>query len=157
MKRSWVAPSEAAVESAALVAGRAIFGGYFLYNGVNHFVNRQMLVEYARSKGVRTPGLAVAASGLLIAAGGLSILSGAWPKVGAGLISTFLLGVSPQMHAFWKEHEPEQRMHEMVNFTKNMALIGASLIAAAVPEPWPMGVGRRTAALTAAPVQSLQR
>jgi hypothetical protein len=52
------------------------------------------------------------------------------------LIASFLLGVSPQMHAFWKETDPQQRMSEMVNFTKNMALVGASLLAAAHPEPW---------------------
>jgi hypothetical protein len=28
----------------------------------------------------------------------------------------------------------------MVNFTKNMALVGASLLAAAYPEPWPRSV-----------------
>src|SRR3954467_15751003 len=45
-KRSWSG------NSAMLAIGRAIFGGYFLYNGVNHVVNRGMLAEYARSKGV---------------------------------------------------------------------------------------------------------
>jgi putative oxidoreductase len=129
--------SRAILESAALLAGRVVFGGYFLYNGINHFLNRQMLVEYARSKGVPAPEAAVAASGMLILAGGLSVLTGTQPKVGAGLIATFLLGVSPQMHAFWKEQDPERWMQEMVNFTKNMALAGASLMAAAHPEPWP--------------------
>jgi putative oxidoreductase len=133
-------PSGAALETAALLAGRAMFGGYFLYNGINHFLNRESLVEYARSKGVPAPSVAVAASGLLILAGGLSILLGARPKVGAGLISTFLLAVSPQMHAFWKEREPGARMQETVNFTKNMALVGASLIASAHPDPWPWRV-----------------
>jgi putative oxidoreductase len=135
--------SSAALETAALLAGRAIFGGYFVYNGISHFLNREMLTQYARSKGVPAPSVAVAASGFMIAAGGLSILLGARPKVGAGLISAFLLGVSPQMHAFWKEQDPGQRMHEMVNFTKNMALVGASLIASAHPEPWPWHVGVR--------------
>jgi hypothetical protein len=31
-------------------------------------------------------------------------------------------------------------MQEMVNFTKNMALVGASLLLAAHPEPWPLRV-----------------
>jgi putative oxidoreductase len=128
-------------ETAALLAGRAIFGGYFLYNGVNHFLNRKMLVDYARSKGVPSPDLAVAASGVLLLMGGVSILAGTQPKIGAALISTFLLGVSPQMHAFWKEADGQQRMHEMVNFTKNMALIGGALLAAGRPEPWPWHVG----------------
>jgi putative oxidoreductase len=135
------------LESAALLVGRALFGGYFLYNGVNHFLNHRMLSDYARSKGVRNADVVVPASGLLILAGGLCMLMGARPKLGAGLIVTFLLGVSPRMHAFWKEEDPHQRVNEMVNFTKNVALIGASLLAAAHPEPWPwrvdLGAGPR--------------
>jgi len=45
------------------------------------------------------------------------------------------------MNRFWEEKDAKQRMQEMVNFTKNMALVGASLFAAAQPEPWPMRVG----------------
>jgi uncharacterized membrane protein YphA (DoxX/SURF4 family) len=142
--------SDGALDTASLLAGRAMFGGYFLYNGLNHFLNREALVPYARSKGVPAPSLAVAASGFLILAGGVSILLGARPKVGAGLIAAFLLGVSPRMHAFWKEPEPGPRMQEMVNFTKNMALVGATLIAAAHPEPWPWHVGVRRPALVPA-------
>ena len=139
------------LEASALLAGRLIFGGYFLYNGLNHFRQRESLVDYARSKGVQAPEAAVAGSGLLILVGGLSILTGAFPKLGAGLISTFLLGVSPRMHAFWREQDSQQQMKEMVNFTKNMALIGASLLAAAHPEPWPMSVTFKRASRLPAP------
>src|SRR5262245_48735876 len=38
-------------ERLTLRVGRAIFGGYFLYNGINHFKNRSMLSGFARSKG----------------------------------------------------------------------------------------------------------
>jgi len=133
------------IEGPAFLAGRTIFGGYFLYNGINHFLNHRMLADYARSKGVAAPGAAVAASGVLIFAGGLSLVAGTWPKLGSALISAFLLGVSPQMHAFWREQDPQQRMNEMVNFTKNMALVGASLFAAAHPEPWPWTLSLRSA------------
>lgn len=121
-----------------MVAGRVILGGYFLYNGINHFVNHRMMTEYARAKGVPAPAAAVAGSGALIIAGGLSILTGAWPKLGASLISTFLLGVTPQIHGFWNEQDPQARMNEMVHFLKNVALIGASLLVAGHPEPWPL-------------------
>ena len=129
-------------EKTALLAGRSILGGFFLYNGINHFLQHRAMTEYARSKGVSSADAAVAGSGVLIVAGGLSLLTGAWPKVGAGLISAFLLGVSPRMHAFWREQEP-QRTHEMVNFTKNMALVGACCLAAAHPEPWPWSLAPR--------------
>jgi uncharacterized membrane protein YphA (DoxX/SURF4 family) len=120
--------------------GRAIFGGYFLYNGIKHFRNRRMLVEYARAKKVPAADLAVLASGAMIAAGGVSVLMGLRPKIGASMIAGFLLGVSPAIHDFWRQEEPQQKMNEMTHFTKNMAMLGGALLAAAVPEPWPYGV-----------------
>ena len=131
-----IAPTIESLETAALVAARGIFGGFFLYNGINHFLQRKMMTEFARAKGVRAPAAAVLVTGAMMLAGGASLLFGVRPKVGAGLISGFLLGVSPVMHAFWKDTDPQQRMHDMVDFTKNMALVGASLFAAAHPEPW---------------------
>jgi putative oxidoreductase len=152
--RQRVPPPRPALEAAAQVGGRAIFGGYFLYNGLNHFLNLKMMSQYAGSKGVPLPGLAVVGSGLLILAGGASLVTGFRPKTGAGLITTFLLGVTPQMHAFWKEEDPGARMSEMVNFTKNMALVGAALLAAAHPEPWPWQVAPpRGGALVPSPGQ----
>jgi len=147
-------PKKQTLERAALLTGRAIYGGYFLYNGINHFLKRKMVADYARAKGVPAADAAVLASGLMIIAGGASIMLGLRPKLGAGLISGFLLGVSPQMHAFWKEADPQQRMNEMVNFTKNMALVGASLFAAAQPEPWPLrAAGRNSTRQSLAPIR----
>jgi uncharacterized membrane protein YphA (DoxX/SURF4 family) len=128
------------VERTSLALGRALFGGYFLYNGINHFLNRAMLAEYARSKQVPAADVAVLASGMLILVGGLSLLTGIRPKLGASLITTFLAGVTPQIHAFWKIEDEQQRMQELVNFTKNLALIGGAAFAAANSEPWPGSV-----------------
>src|SRR6185369_13563503 len=50
--RRWDCVGGPSLERAALIAGRVIFGGYFLYNGINHFLNRKMMADYARSKGV---------------------------------------------------------------------------------------------------------
>jgi len=132
-----------------LMLGRLIVGGYFLYNGINHFRNRKMYAEYARSKHVPAPYAAVIGSGVVAALGGLSVLTGFKPKVGASLLSTFLLGVSPQMHDFWNIEDPAQQMPEFVNFTKNMALVGAASIIASMPEPWPISIGRKRGAMMA--------
>ena len=37
---------------AVFLLGRAIFGGFFVYNGINHFLNEQGMRQYAASKGV---------------------------------------------------------------------------------------------------------
>jgi len=133
-------------ETIPLLLGRAIFGGYFLYNGINHFLNKDMMAGYAQSKGVRAPHVAVPGSGLLLILGGLSLLTGYKPKLGAAMVGTFLAGVSPSMHAFWSESDPQARQMEMIQFLKNMGLLGGALIAASGPEPWPYSPGVRSAA-----------
>jgi hypothetical protein len=72
--------------------------------------------------------------------GGASILLGIKPKIGAAAIIGLLAGVSPVMHDFWAQEQPQQRMAEMVNFTKNMALVGGAMALMGVEEPWPASV-----------------
>lgn len=120
--------------------GRAIFGGYFLYNGINHFVNRETMSQYAASKGVASADAAVATSGAMLVAGGISILAGAKTRQGLATLIGFLIPVSLQMHRFWDEQDPQRRMAEMVNFTKNMALVGAALMLMQLEHPWPVSV-----------------
>ena len=127
--------------SVAFLLGRLLFGGYFLYSGLNHFLMRKMMVGYTASKGVPAANLAVLGSGLLILAGGLSILLGIRPHLGAGLIVIFLLGVTPTMHNFWAVTDPGQRMGDLINFTKNLALIGGALMTMGVPWPWLYALG----------------
>jgi uncharacterized membrane protein YphA (DoxX/SURF4 family) len=121
--------------------GRILFGGYFLYSGIHHFSQLSMLSGYAASKNVPAPKLAVAGSGLLVFLGGLSILLGTWPHIGAVLIAVFLVGVSPAMHNFWTITEPNQRMAETINFSKNVALLGAALMLMIISEPWVLSLG----------------
>lgn len=120
--------------------GRVLFGGFFLYNGINHLINRKMLSQYADSKKVPVPDVAVTATGIAMIAGGASIVLGIKPKLGAAAVIGFLAGVSPIMHDFWRIEDPTQRLNEMVNFSKNMALLGSAAALAAVEEPWPASV-----------------
>jgi len=119
--------------------GRLLFGGFFLYNGIQHFKRRDELAQYAASKSVPYPDMAVEASGLALLLGGASIILGLKPKFGAAAIAGFLTTVSPVMHDFWKQQDP-QRTIEMVNFTKNMALLGGAVALMGVEEPWPLKV-----------------
>ena len=120
--------------------GRLIFGGFFLYNGINHFKERKMLAQYAGAKKVPMPDVAVTVSGAMMLLGGASIVLGIKPKLGALALLGFLGGVSPLMHDFWRVEDPNQRMNEMVNFTKNMALLGGALALMGVEEPWAASV-----------------
>lgn len=125
---------------APFLFGRLLFGGFFLYNGINHFKELKGMSQYARSKNVPQPDLAVMASGAALIVGGASLLLGVKPKLGAAAIAGFLAGVSPVMHNFWEQTDPQQRQTEMIQFSKNMALLGSSLALMSVNEPWPASV-----------------
>ncbi len=108
--------------------GRVMVGVYFLFNAFNHFAQLDMMTGYAQSKGVPAPKMAVLVSGLLLTIGGLSLLF--WQYLFYGLLAlvVFFLPVTFMMHNFWAVEDPQAKMMEMVNFTKNMALLGFVLI-----------------------------
>ena len=119
-----------------LVIGRLIFGGFFLYSGIDHFMNRGMMITYASSMGVPYPEIAILGTGALLFVGGMGIMTGLWPRLGAACVMLFLVGVTPVMHAFWNDPAGPQRMNNLANFTKNIGLFGAATILAAIPAHW---------------------
>jgi putative oxidoreductase len=125
---------------APFLIGRLIFGGFFIYSGIHHFVDRKMLSSYSAAKNVPMPDVAVAATGAALVIGGASILAGVKPRLGTAAVIGFLAGVSPVMHDFWRKEDPQERTMEMVNFSKNMALLGGALALMGVEEPWPVSV-----------------
>ena len=120
------------LERTALAAGRLIFGGYFIYSGIRHFAEQDAMAGYAGAKGVAWPKAAVLGTGAMMLLGGLSVMTGVKPKLGASLVTTFLAGVTPMMHDYWNVEDQGRRATEMVNFTKNVALIGGAAFAAAL-------------------------
>ena len=125
---------------APFLIGRILFGGYFLYNGINHLRNKRQLAPYAASKGVKNPEFSVAVAGIPLIVGGTSLLLGIKPKIGAIAVLGFLAGVSPIMHDFWRNQDPNERQSNMINFMKNAALAGGALALMGVEEPWKASV-----------------
>jgi uncharacterized membrane protein YphA (DoxX/SURF4 family) len=116
------------METTLLYLGRIIFGGYFIFGGINHFTKLEMMSGYAKSKGTPSPKLSVAVSGLLLLVGGVSILLNIFTSIGFISLILFLLPVTFVMHAPWKVQDPQAKMGETINFMKNIALVGAVLI-----------------------------
>ena len=122
------------------VAGRVLFGGFFVLSGIRHFQHLAMMAAFTGSKGFPAPKLAVVGSGLLIIAGGLSLLLGVRPEWGVALISAFLIPVTFVMHQYWKHTDPMMRINDQVNFLKNVALLGAAWMLLMIPQPWPVSL-----------------
>lgn len=111
-----------------MTIGRILFGGFFIYNGINHFLNLSAFTDYAKSKGVPLPKISVILSGLLIIIGGAGIFIGAYMVFSLVLIIIFLLAITFSMHNFWADKDPMTKINNKVNFAKNIALLGAALM-----------------------------
>jgi uncharacterized membrane protein YphA (DoxX/SURF4 family) len=119
--------------------GRLMFGGFFLMNGINHFTQKKALTEYAKSKHVPSPEVAVSLSGAILFVSGLSIVLGIFIKLSLFLLVIFLFIISFTMHAFWKDTDAGTKMNNYIGFMKNMALLGACLMLFFM-ESWPLSL-----------------
>jgi uncharacterized membrane protein YphA (DoxX/SURF4 family) len=72
---------------------------------------------------------------VLLLVAGVTLTLGLAPRLGMAALVTFLIPVTFVMHAFWREEGP-QRAIDFAHFTKNVAILGATLMFAAIPEPW---------------------
>jgi len=126
------------------LVGRILVGLYLLFNGLNHFVRLDMLSGYAASKGVPFPTFAVILAGLLLLLAGFSLGLGYKPKIGILALTLFFIPVTLMMHNFWAVADAGARTREFINFSKNFALFGFSLMLLAIPEPWPYSLEKQS-------------
>ncbi|MDH4249054.1 MAG: DoxX family protein [Deltaproteobacteria bacterium] len=124
-----------------LLLGRILYGGVLLVMATNHFAHIKPMTDYAQSKGVPMPKLAVLGSGVVLTLGSLSILLGSQTGWGVLLLVVFFVPVTLRMHNFWTVTDDNAKMMEMTQFLKNMALLGAALMFLAIPGPWPYSLG----------------
>jgi putative oxidoreductase len=109
------------------LVGRILFVLVFVISGATIHFSRQG-VEYARAYGAPAPEILVPLSGAVAVAGGLLVAFGIWADLGALLIAGFLVGITPVMHAFWKEEDEQARATQTAMFLKNVALLGGALV-----------------------------
>ena len=111
-----------------LLIGRILFVLFFLFSVLGHFKQNQMMIGYARHKGMPLAGLAGWPAGLWMLIGSLSVLLGILPDVGALMLGLFVIPAGLWFHSFWKVDDEQQRTTELMNFMRNVALVGVALM-----------------------------
>ena len=120
---------------AGFMIGRIVLGLYYLIAGITDLMNYKMLAGYAASKGVPAPEAAVIVAHLLLVLAGFCFLTGWRPALGVAAIVVFLIPVTFTMHAFWAEKTAQMKQMQMINFMKNMGLLGSALMFLGIPRP----------------------
>ncbi len=124
----------------AFLVGRIIVGLYWLMGAVNHFTQVKSMVPYAKMKNVPLAELAVPGTGVMLLIASLSILTGIYPVVAVAALIVFLVPVTIMMHNFWSIEDPMAKMSDMIMFTKNMSMLGYTLILLGIPQPWALSL-----------------
>jgi uncharacterized membrane protein YphA (DoxX/SURF4 family) len=128
---------------ASFLIGRFIVGLFYLYSGLDGFINLNGKIGFAMSKGVPMPQLTVPISAVLLLIAGLAILTGYSVRFGVTALVLFFVPVTFYIHDFWNVQEPMRRMAEWHSFQSNMALMASALMFLAIPTPWPYSVAGR--------------
>ena len=106
--------------------GRVLFALMFILSAPNHFA--RSTIDYAAHQGVPATSILVPIAGIIALIGGLSVAIGLYARVGALLLALFLIPVTLWMHAFWNVTDPMQHMMQMINFLKNVSMLGGALL-----------------------------
>lgn len=115
--------------------GRILLSVIFISSGANHLVNWGDATGQMTSKGLAGAGSTVLVHVMLLfavvflLAGGLSVLLGILARWGAVLLIVFLIPATIIFHNFWMISPSEtQHQLEMINFMKNLGLLGGLLM-----------------------------
>ena len=107
--------------------GRLLYGGILAYMAIDGFRNNEKRVEIAKESGVPVPEFMVPfVTGMLFVAN-LGIILWKYPRAAAGALIVFFLGTTPVIHNFWTM-EGKERQGNKINFLKNCALLGCSVM-----------------------------
>jgi putative oxidoreductase len=127
------------------LAGRILMSVMFLVSGFFKIGGYTQMVGYAAAKGVPMASVAIACAAVLELAGGLAILAGFQTRIAAWVLFLYLIPVTFFMHNFWALQGAEQQ-NNMINFLKNVAIMGGLVILAATgPGPYSVDHSRAKA------------
>ena len=116
-------------DSLITLSGRILLSVMFLISGVFKVGGYSQMVGYATAVHLPMPNVAIAAAAVVELALGLAILAGFKTRIAAWVLFLYLIPVTFYFHNFWAVQGEAQQM-QMVNFLKNVAIMGGLLVLA---------------------------
>lgn len=126
------------------VLGRLMIATIFLLSAVGNKIPRFAdVAKTMEHEGVPEPNVLLAGAIAFLVLGSLSIILGLRARTGAFLLLVFLAAATYYFHDFWKA-PPEMQQQEMINFMKNLSLMGTMVfLMANGPGPWSLDNRKR--------------
>ena len=111
------------------VLGRILLCTIFLLAAVgNKIPHFQAVAGFMAKEGVPAPQFMLAGAIVFLIAGSLSVILGYKARIGAALLLVFLVLATYYFHDFWTLSDPQAQQEQMIQFLKNLGLMGAMLL-----------------------------
>ena len=113
------------VQDIGTVLGRIMIATIFLMSAVgNKIPNFNKVAGYMASEGVPMSQVMLVGAIVFLIAGSLSIIVGFKARIGAALLLVFLVLATYFFHDFWTFENAQAKQDQMIQFMKNLALMG---------------------------------
>jgi putative oxidoreductase len=110
--------------------GRLLISPIFLFSGFSKLAMYSQVVGFAGAKGMPMPEIAIALAAATEIICGLAVLIGFKTRAAAWLLFLYLIPTTLIFHNFWASSGVEHQ-EQMMNFVKNVTIMGGLLILAA--------------------------
>ena len=132
------------IQGIVTVLGRimisAIFLGAAVANKIPHF---DEVAQMMASAGIPAARLMLVGAIIFLVAGGLLLIFGYKARIGAALLLMFLVLATYYFHHFWDIQDAQAKMQQMIQFQKNLSMMGTMLFIIA-NGPGPMSLDARS-------------
>jgi len=121
-------PAGAAVQTASgkavmALLGRLLIGAIFLMSGIAKLTDMPGTIAHMTKMGIPYADTLAIVAGVAEILGAASLILGLLTRVGALGLILFLIPATLIFHAFWN-YQGAEHLPQMVNFMKNLAIIG---------------------------------
>lgn len=121
---------------------RALLASIFIASGLDKARQRQKNLSYMASKNMPLRPMMLAGATIAELAGGAALLWGGKKRPGAAALALYLVPTTLIFHDFWKAGSEQEKQMQMIEFMKNMAIIGGLLHVAATERQSSSGARR---------------
>ena len=138
------------IQGLLCLLGRIMIATIFVMSAVGNKIPKfNDVAGYMAGEGVPQPKILLAGAIAFLILGGLSIVLGYRARLGAFLLLVFLAAATYYFHDFWKA-PAEKQQTEMIQFMKNLSLMGTMVfIGAKGAGPWSLDSRRAAKAADA--------
>jgi putative oxidoreductase len=117
------------IQGILAVLGRVMLCTIFLMSAAgNKIPNFRAVADLMATKGIPAPQFMLVGAIVFLIAGSLSVILGYKVRIGATLLLIFLVLATNYFHDFWHATDQKEKTEQMIQFMKNLGLMGAMVL-----------------------------